>query len=225
MTATVADLLALSIDAGLPARPSDAGAEPYDVPAHLTLIAAARAGSREAFGELVALHQRVVFRATLAALGTREDAEDAAQDAFIVAWQKLPGFRGDASFRTWLLTIAWRKALDRRRARLLRWTRTPAPAFDAVADPIEAIPAATPSPEQAVVASELAQSVRREIARLTPRLRDTLLLAASGDYSYQEISDLLGVPLGTVKWRVSEARRLVAERMGARLSGPEGRSS
>ena len=66
---------------------------------------AARAGSHEAFGELVTLHERMVFRVALAALGNREDALDAAQDAFVVAWRRLGGFRGDAAFRTWLLTI------------------------------------------------------------------------------------------------------------------------
>ena len=82
-------------------------------------MAAARTGGQAAFGDLVTMHQRVVFRTAMAALGPREDAEDAAQEAFVVAWRKLRGFRGDSTFRTWLLTIAWRKALDKRRKRLL----------------------------------------------------------------------------------------------------------
>src|SRR6185503_14646772 len=80
-----------------------------------TLIASAQTGDQAAFGALVAMHERVVFRTALAALGTREDAEDAAQEAFVMAWRRLSGFRGDSTFKTWLLTITWRKALDRRR--------------------------------------------------------------------------------------------------------------
>jgi DNA-directed RNA polymerase specialized sigma24 family protein len=57
--------------------------------------------------------------------------------------------------------------------------------------------------------------VQRAIAGLSPTLRDTLLLAASGEYSYDEISAMLKTPLGTIKWRVAEARRLVAARMDA----------
>jgi len=69
-------------------------------PQSRALLYAARAGNREAFGDLVTLHHRVVFRTALAVLGSREEAEDATQDAFVTAWQKLGGFRGDATFRT-----------------------------------------------------------------------------------------------------------------------------
>ncbi|MGE5833920.1 MAG: RNA polymerase sigma factor, partial [Acidobacteriota bacterium] len=80
-------------------------------------------------------------------------------------------------------------------------------------DPIDTVPHGDADPERAIVAQDLARRVREEIGRLSPKLRDALLLAASGDYSYGEIALMLGVPLGTVKWRVSEARRLIAVRM------------
>ncbi len=175
-------------------------------------MAAARDGSREAFGDLVRLHERVVFRTALAALGTREDAEDAAQEAFVVAWRKLAGFRGDSTFRTWLLTIVWRKALDKRRVRVLWLKRTRGPA-EAAGALIDEIAGHEPDPERAAVSTDLVRRVRAEILRLTPKLRDTLLLAASGEHSYEEIARLLGIPLGTVKWRVAEARRIVGSRI------------
>ena len=118
VTAAVADFLRVAPLAEIPV------AEGRDPARVRELLDQARAGSHEAFGELVTLHERAVFRVTLAALGHRDDAMDAAQDAFVVAWRKLAGFRGDAAFRTWLLTIAWRKALDRRRARTIFWRRT-----------------------------------------------------------------------------------------------------
>jgi RNA polymerase sigma-70 factor (ECF subfamily) len=173
------------------------------------LVSAARAGSRDAFGQLVLLHQQAVIRAALAALGNRAEAEDAAQEAFVLAWRKLPGFRAESSFRTWVLTIAWRRALTRRRHRR-RW----AAADEALGAWGERVAGAAPDPERSAVASDLAQRVGAAIARLTPGLRDTLLLAASGDYSYTEISEMLEVPVGTIKWRVAEARRIVAAAVG-----------
>src|SRR5580765_3599231 len=116
------------------------------------LLDRARAGDQAAFGRLIDLHQRVVYRTALAALGRREDAEDAAQEAFIQAWRHLPGFRGASSFRTWLLTIVWRKALDRRRTRLLWWKRSAAAVTEG--DPFDDVAGADPTPERAAVARD-----------------------------------------------------------------------
>ncbi len=184
-----------------------------DEPRVQALVARARGGDREAFGALIALYERVVFRTAVAALGSREDAEDAAQDALVVAWQKLDGFRGDATFRTWLLTIVWRKALDRRRVRRLWWKRTEPGATRETPDPPEVLAGSLPDPEQQTLSRDLARRIRREIARLSPRLKDTFLLASSGEYVYDEIARIQGIPLGTVKWRVAEARRKIAKRL------------
>jgi RNA polymerase sigma-70 factor (ECF subfamily) len=177
------------------------------------LIDRARAGDQLAFGRLVDLHHRSVYRTALAALGTHEDAEDAAQEAFIQAWRHLPGFRGDAAFRTWLLTIVWRKALDRRRSRLLWWSRRAATPEGV--DLLAEVATGTPNPERAALASDEARRVRKEIDKLSSTLRDTLLLVSSGEYSYEEVAAILRTPIGTVKWRVAEARRIIGRRMDA----------
>src|SRR5262245_33452687 len=88
----------------------------------LDLVRRAQGGDADAFGVLVERNRRAVFRAALAVLGSAAEADDAAQDAFVMAYRKLGSFRGDAAFRTWLLSIVWRKALDRRRG-LTRWLR------------------------------------------------------------------------------------------------------
>jgi RNA polymerase sigma-70 factor, ECF subfamily len=72
------------------------------------------------------------------------------------------------------------------------------------------------SPEQQAVDGELRRHVAREIRALAPKLRDALLLAQAGEYSYEEIGRMLGAPLGTIKWRVSEARRVVKQRLKER---------
>ena len=173
------------------------------------LVERARRGDAAAFGTLVDRHRVPVFRAALAALGSPEDAEDVAQEAFVAAYRHLEAFREDASFKTWLLAIAWRKALTRRRSvrtLLRRFTQPP--------EEMEwQIPDAGTSQEQALMDGELRGHVRTEISRLTPKLRDALLLASSGDQSYAEIAGVLGIPAGTLKWRVSEARRQLRARL------------
>ncbi|MBP8274976.1 MAG: RNA polymerase sigma factor [Acidobacteria bacterium] len=184
-----------------------------DSPEVRALVVAAREGDREAFGALVAIHERIVFRTALAALGSKEDAEDAAQDAFVMAWRKLGGFRGDSSFKTWLLTITWRKALDRRRSRRLWWSRQSQPSVWEEPTPLDSYAGDDPSPEHLTMANDLADRARAEISRLTPKLRDALLLAASGEHKYEEIASLLSIPTGTVKWRVAEARKQLNTRL------------
>ncbi len=173
------------------------------------LVGRARQGDPAAFGELVDRHRSAVYRAALAALGSPADAEDAAQDAFVMAYRRLGGFRGDASFKTWLLTIAWHQAINRRRslARVLKQIVQPAPAERESA--VEHVAAGGLSPEEAAARNQLHRAIRGAIRSLAPKLRDALLLAQSGDYSYGEIGAMLGAPLGTIKWRVSEARRIV----------------
>jgi RNA polymerase sigma-70 factor (ECF subfamily) len=73
-----------------------------------------------------------------------------------------------------------------------------------------------PTPEQTAISDEIHRDVLRLIRSLPSRLRDPLLLSASGRYSYEELSDILDLPSGTVKWRVSEARRLLRAKL-ARL--------
>ena len=90
------------------------------------LVLLARQGDPDAFDQLVARHQSAVFRAALAALRVREDAEEVAQDAFIRAWRALDRFRGDSSFRTWILRIAWNRAISMRRS-LAGWLRRATP--------------------------------------------------------------------------------------------------
>jgi RNA polymerase sigma-70 factor, ECF subfamily len=175
------------------------------------LLSRARQGDPAAFGELVDRHRSAVYRAARAALGSHADAEDAAQEAFLLAYRRLDSFRGDASFKTWLLTIAWRQAINRRRSLTRIWRRLVAPAAAEPDDALAAVAAPSASPEAAAADAELRRAVRAAIRRLSPSLRDTFLLAQSGAYGYDEIAVMQHVPVGTVKWRVSEARRRIRE--------------
>jgi RNA polymerase sigma-70 factor (ECF subfamily) len=185
------------------------------------LVARARSGEAGAFAALVRRHQGAVYRAALAAVGSHADAEEAAQDAFVLAWKRLDTFRGEAAFRTWLLAIAWKQALNRRRS-LVRWWRRAVELEEVTVGsrPIAAALCAAgtfrPADPEAIASSlELRRHIRSAVLALPRKLRDALLLSQSGEYCYEEIAAMLGAPVGTVKWRVAAARRKVRQRLEA----------
>jgi RNA polymerase sigma-70 factor (ECF subfamily) len=181
------------------------------------LVQRARQGDPAAFGELVNRHRSAVYRAAAAALGSHADAEDAAQDAFLAAFRRLDTFRGDSSFKTWLLTITWHQAINRRRMVTRLWRLIVQPGADAETEsPFERVASAGPTPEEAVVDNEFRDAIRQAIRALPPKLRDALLLAQAGEYTYEEIGAMLNAPVGTIKWRVSEARRSVRKQLRER---------
>ena len=177
------------------------------------LVARAREGDQAAFGELVRRHQAAVQRAALAASGSPADADDIAQDAFVLAFRRLKSFRGESSFKTWVLTIAWNQAMNHRR-KAKRWFRR----FTSVENEDGAIHFAATggTPEDLVARDQLRDGIRDAIRALPGKLRDALLLAASGEYSYDEIGAMVNAKTGTIKWRVSEARRRVRESLDRR---------
>jgi RNA polymerase sigma-70 factor (ECF subfamily) len=174
------------------------------------LVERARDGDADAFGELAVLHGRAVYRAALAALGSPAEAEDVAQEALVQAFRNIRSFRGDASFKTWVVTIAWRRALTHRRRLALRRRLLGIGRNDAFA--IEPIARAA-SAEQVLIAGELDAIFRRLIRALPARLRDPLLLSATGQHTYEELAVILGIPSGTLKWRTSEARRVLRQKL------------
>jgi len=183
----------------------------------LALVRRAQAGDDLAFGQLIERNRRTVYRAAYAALGSAEDADDVAQETFVAVYQKLQGFRGEASFRTWLLAIAWRKALDRRRS-ITRWLRLTIrqdrPEEGGPAS-IEQLAAPQRTQEESLAAGDLERTLKQLIAALPRKLRDAILLAGAGEYTYDQIGSMLDIPVGTVKWRVSEARRVLKQKLAA----------
>jgi RNA polymerase sigma-70 factor (ECF subfamily) len=183
-------------------------------------IALARAGDRTAFGRLLEQHLPAARRLALAAVGQPSDADEAVQDASVAAWQKLDGLHDPAAFRSWFLRIVWRKALDRRRSIRTWLERYTSPKTDEGVVDVE-YASSEPSPDAALLGRELERAIAQVVKSLPRRLRDPFLLAASGDHHYGDIATLLSIPEGTVKWRISEARRLIRaklERLGYGVS-------
>lgn len=154
----------------------------------------ARAGDRPALGEFIRLTQADVWR-FLAHLAGRDAADDLTQETYLRAMDALPGFRGESSARTWLLTIARRTAVDRFRRDSVRPPHVPAD------DERLTVPDASARVE-----------IDRMLASLDPSRREALVLTQLVGFSYAETADIVGVPIGTVRSRVARARaELVAE--------------
>lgn len=173
------------------------------------LVEQVRAGDAAAFGELVERHQGAVYRAALAALGNPADAEEIAQDAFVLAFRRIDQFRGQSSVRTWMVTIAWRLALTRRRRLWWRVARNSSPETE-IAD----MRTQTPSPSAQLESAQFAAMVQREIRGLPSKLREALLLTAAGDLTQDEIAAALNIPGSTFRGRVRDARLRLKEKLG-----------
>ena len=174
------------------------------------LVEQVRRGDTAAFGELVERHRGAVYRAALAALGNDADAEDVAQEALVLAFRRIDQFRGDASVRTWMVSIAWRLSLSRRRRLWWKVNRTLAPEHRAAR--IEG--SSTPSPEARMQSAQFIETVQQQIRLLPPKLRDALLLAAAGDLTQDEIAAALNIPAATFRGRVRDARLRLKARLG-----------
>src|SRR5215211_1570186 len=164
-----------------------------------TLVERARAGDADAFERLIDLRLNRAYRTALAIVRTDWDARDACQDAFIAAWRELPRLRDATRFDAWLDRIVvneCRMLLRRRRSRVREI-------------PIEELlgsgdQAASPSPLEGLADEEL---VRQAFGRLSADQRIVLAMHHGEGRPVAEIARLLGVPSGTVMWRLFSARR------------------
>lgn len=166
------------------------------------LVRAAAGGDEDAFAQLVRMHEKKVYNLTLRMCGNPEDAADAAQDAFLSAWRGLPGFRGEAGFSTWLYRLASNAAIDHlRRTRRQRYEAS----LDGGDQTIDVVDE-SPTPQMRTEAAELRDAVAEGLAQLSDAHRQALTLREVQELSYEEISAVLEVDLGTVKSRISRAR-------------------
>lgn len=170
------------------------------------LIARAEAqGSEAGFGERIAENQRRVFQIAYSVLGNSADAEDAAQEAFLRAYQKFAALREAEKFRAWVNRIVFRLALNRRRGyrrRLVRDTTWQIEVTPAMVDGAEVA-------EQRVMLDRL----RREIERLPEKFRSVLQLSLVEEMEAGDVGAVLGIPAGTVRSRLHTARKLLLEVM------------
>jgi RNA polymerase sigma-70 factor, ECF subfamily len=175
-------------------RSNPAWGGPYE---DLAYVERARQGDESAFEWLVERHRDRAFGLALRILRSRPDAEDAAQEAFVRAWQALPRFRGESSFSTWLYRIVARQSFDR--LQTLKRRRERETVIEAAVDRAAGESASDE-------AAWRARQVERLIDRLSPVQRAVVTLFYFQDRSVEQVAEALAMPENTVKTHLSRAR-------------------
>ncbi len=181
-----------------------------------TLVARARAGDGEAFGQLVNRYRRSAYLVALSVIGRPEDAEDATQEAFLAALERLDDCRNPSRFGGWLMTIVRNRSSNLVRREALRAT-----------DPIPfSASSKGPTPEKDAQLSELRDEIARALGELPEAHREVVLLHDLEGWKHREIAQRLGLPAGTVRSHLHYARKSLRGilRPDAEREGDPGRS-
>jgi RNA polymerase sigma-70 factor (ECF subfamily) len=183
------------------------------------IIARILAGERELFHDLIRPYERGLYLAAYSVLQNQSDAEDAAQDAVIKAYQALKNFRGDSKFSTWLMAITLNEARS-------RWRKINGEQLDFLSDCEDSTGDYTPSvladwryiPSQELERKELRQALREAIAKLSPEYREVLILRDVRGMSIAEAAAATGVNEGLVKVRLFRARLSMQKLLAPKLA-------
>ena len=167
-------------------------------------------GDIDAFDELMRAHEGRVFAICLRMLRDREAALDATQETFIAVFRKVDRFAGRSAFSTWLYRVAVNTCYDVARKRR-RGEADPLP---------EGRDPADPGAVDALAAAELRPDLEAALGAVPSEFRAAVVLADAEGLSLQTVSDILGIPVGTVKSRVFRGRRMLAEILGNRDGSP-----
>lgn len=180
------------------------------------LIESSLSGSSEAFGALVRRYQHRLYHSLVHLLGSSEDAQDVAQDAFVQAFQKLATFRGQSGFYSWLYRIAMNTAISSRRK-----TRRPTASVEALREQTGEEPAdqrGSSAPAYAMEVAERQQVVRAALSALSEEFRTCVVLKEMDGLSYEEIAGILDCPIGTVRSRIHRGRLELREKLRSFLT-------
>jgi RNA polymerase sigma-70 factor (ECF subfamily) len=175
------------------------------------LLARTGAGDRQALTELYTRYRGAVFAYLLRLTPDQHLAEDLLQETFVAAWKSAASYAGRSTVKTWLIGVAHRQAHNVLRRR---------PEQLAGEEELAQLVAADPQPEDAALAQASYEELLAAIARLSLAHRETLALAFGQEMPAAEIAEALGVPVGTVRSRLRDAKRRLRAALGATL-GPE----
>ena len=191
------------------------------------LLDSYRRGDRASFRRLVDRYQRELFHFLIRFLGDRAAAEDMFQETFLQVHQSADSFDAQRRFRPWLFTIAANKARDLIRSQARRPTSplqaSINPGDDDSGEFLDLMQAAIDMPGIPLERQELRQQVQRTVMAMPDHLREILLLSYFHQFPYKQISEILEIPLGTVKSRLHSAVAFFADRW--RTANPNVRSA
>ncbi len=182
------------------------------------IVALARAGHEAAYRELIRRYERPLFSLLFRMVRDRELAEDLAQETFIKVLNAIESYRPEYKFSSWIFKIANNAAIDHLRRRELDTLSLEGSPHAETADAIEAtalqIGARQESPLDEVAARELGGQIEAAIAQLRPEYRSCILLRHVEGRAYEEIAEILSLPLGTVKTYIHRARHELRQALG-----------
>lgn len=197
------------------------GVEPSDVePSDVELVELARSGDRRALDTLLRRHHTRLHLLCRRLCRERGDAEDATQNALLAIVRGLPGFDGTAAFTTWSHRVATNACLDELRRRARRPTLLDDGVAEQLAEVAPERALRSIDPADATVAAEQRTRLQRALAELPEEFRQPVVLRDVADLDYAEIAELLELPPGTVRSRISRGRRRLAELLAAERPGP-----
>jgi len=175
------------------------------------LVARAQGGDIESFNQLIVRWERPIYALAYRVIGKEEDARDVCQDAFLRAYRALPGFKGQAKFSSWLYRIA----LNLCRDWIRRQRRAPVSQLPEDADAMELVSETGPveSIEDLVARRELSAIVEEAMSELSEEQRTAIILKEYHGMTFQEIADMQGCPLSTVKTRLYQGLSLLRRRL------------
>jgi len=180
------------------------------------LLADYREGHRESFSQLVGRYQRELFHFLVRFLGDRAAADDVFQETFLQVHQSADQFDPSRRFRPWLFTIAANKARDLIRSQARRPTNPLSasinPGDDESGEFMDLMQSTQAFPDEPMERQEVQQLVQRTVMSMPEHLREILLLSYFHQFPYKQISEILGIPLGTVKSRLHAAVAHFADR-------------
>lgn len=176
------------------------------------MLRRARNGDAHAFEELITPLEGQIWRLCWHYMGNREDAQDAAQETMLKAWRSLSSFRGDSKWETWVYRLCVNCCLDALRKRKLRRTES----ADALQENGFDAPDDAPRPDEQVLNSEHREELREALSALPEEQRTALILSAVEGKSYEDVADITGVAVGTVKSRINRARTKLMEMLKKR---------
>jgi RNA polymerase sigma-70 factor (ECF subfamily) len=178
------------------------------------LVERLQGGDTKALDELFRRHRDTAFGIAYRLLGSREDALDVVQESFIHVLRGIEGFRGQASFRTWLYRIVTHAALDYRRYRSHRQ----ADSLDVENAPEpEATGPSQQTPQEEAQEHDLRRAIDDALANVSEKNRAALVLYALEGMSYKEVAEVLGISVGTVMSRIFNARQRLRELLASEI--------
>jgi len=186
--------------------------EPFDLASATDqeIVVLAREGREAAYRELIRRYERPVFSLVLRMVRNRQLAEDLAQETFIKALNAIASYRPEFKFSSWIFKIANNAAIDHLRRKDLETLSLDGSPSATTADEIEAtvlqVGDRGATPLAALEARELGATIEQAIGQLRPEYRSCILLRHVEGLAYEEIAELLGLPLGTVKTYIHRAR-------------------